>query len=104
MADRSVRNRLLSAFLGVSAFAVLAAIAALYAFSEVGDSLERITERRVPSALASQELARQASRIASTTAALLSASTPATAPLRSRPFRKMSDAKLSTRLAQPARQ
>ncbi len=53
MADRSVRNRLLSAFLGVSAFAVLAAIAALYAFSEVGDSLERITEQRVPSALAS---------------------------------------------------
>ncbi len=76
MADRSVRSRLLLAFLGVSAFAVLAAIAALYAFSEVGDSLERITERRVPSALASQELARQAGRIASTTAALLAASTP----------------------------
>ncbi len=44
------------AFFGISTFAVLATAAAVYAFLQVGEVVERITERRVPSALASLEL------------------------------------------------
>jgi adenylate cyclase len=75
MAHRSVRARLLTAFFGISAFAVVAAIAAFYAFSEVGGSLETITERRVPAALAAQELARHAERMVAAAPALLRVST-----------------------------
>ena len=42
-----VRWRLLLAFFGISAFAVIAAAAALYAFAEVGKLLGRITEERL---------------------------------------------------------
>ena len=55
-----VRWRLLLAFFGISAFAVIAAAAGLYAFGEVGKLLGRITQERVPPALASLELSRQA--------------------------------------------
>jgi PAS domain S-box-containing protein len=72
-----VRWRLLLAFFGVSAFAVLAAAAGLYAFGQVGDVLERITARRVPAALASLELSRQAERIAAVAPALLAATSKA---------------------------
>jgi PAS domain S-box-containing protein len=72
-----VRWRLLLAFFGVSAFAVLAAAAGLYAFGQVGDALERITARRVPAALASLELSRQAERIAAVAPALLAATSKA---------------------------
>lgn len=51
-----VRWRLLLAFFGISAFAVIAAAAAMYSFAEVGKLLGRITEERVPPALASLEL------------------------------------------------
>jgi PAS domain S-box-containing protein len=73
----SVRWRLLLAFFGVSAFAVLAAAAGLYAFGQLGDVLERITARRVPAALASLELSRQAERIAAVAPALLAATNTA---------------------------
>ncbi|MFQ5936379.1 MAG: ATP-binding protein [Acidiferrobacterales bacterium] len=76
MADKSVRGRLLAAFFGISAFAALAAIAAMYAFVEVADTVERITERRVPSALASQDLSRHVARIASAARTIQTASTP----------------------------
>ena len=66
-----VRGRLLLAFLGISAFAVIAAAAGLYSFAEVGRVLGRITEERVPSALASLELSRQAERIVAAAPALL---------------------------------
>jgi adenylate cyclase len=66
-----VRARLLLAFLGISAFAVIAAAAGLYSFAEVGKVLGRITEERVPAALASLELSRQAERIAAAAPALL---------------------------------
>jgi adenylate cyclase len=59
-----VRGRLLLAFFGISAFAVLATVVAVYAFLVVGEVVERITERRVPSAIASLELSRQAERVA----------------------------------------
>ncbi len=66
-----VRGRLLLAFLGISAFAVIAAAAGLYSFYEVGRALGRITEERVPGALASLELSRQAERIVAAAPALL---------------------------------
>jgi signal transduction histidine kinase/HAMP domain-containing protein len=66
-----VRGRLLLAFLGVSAFALIAAIAAMYSFSKVGGVLGRITEERVPAALDSLELSRQAERIVAAAPKLL---------------------------------
>ena len=71
----SVRWRLLLAFFGISAFAVIAAVASLYSFAEVGQVLGRITQERVPSALASLELSRQAERIVAAAPALLAVTT-----------------------------
>ena len=66
-----VRGRLLLAFLGISAFAVIAAAAAMYSFDEVGKVLGRITQQRMPAALASLELSRQAERIVTAAPAFL---------------------------------
>lgn len=66
-----IRGRLLVAFFGISTFAVLATAAAVYAFLQVGEVVERITERRVPSALGSLEVSRQAERVAATAPAVL---------------------------------
>ncbi len=71
----SVRARLLAAFFGISAFAVFSAIAAMYAFFEVGESLERITQRRVPSALTSQQLASHAEEMVAVAPAVLKVTT-----------------------------
>ena len=68
-----VRGRLLLAFLGISAFAVLAAIAAVYSFFKIGDALDLITEERVPVALIAQELSREAERMLAIGPAMLSA-------------------------------
>jgi signal transduction histidine kinase/DNA-binding response OmpR family regulator len=68
----SVRWRLLLAFLGISAFAVLAAAAGTYAFRQMAHVIERITEQRVPSALAALDLSRQAERIVAAAPTLLS--------------------------------
>ncbi|HSA82967.1 MAG TPA: response regulator [Geminicoccaceae bacterium] len=70
-----VRWRLLLAFFGISAFAVIAAAAAMYSFAEVGKLLERITQERVPPALASLELSRQAERVVTAAPAFLAATT-----------------------------
>ena len=72
-----VAGRLLLAFLGISGLAVIGAGVALFSFREIGDALDRITARRVPAALALQEVSRQAERIASAAPALLAAATPA---------------------------
>src|SRR6202045_861170 len=72
-----VASRLLLAFLGISALAVVAAAVAIFSFREIGDVLDRITGRRVPAALALQEVSRQAERIVSAAPALLAAATPA---------------------------
>ena len=69
----SVRGRLLLAFFGISAFAVLAAAASMWAFLELGRAVQRITEENAPAALASLELSRQAERIAAGAPALLAA-------------------------------
>src|SRR5688500_10448317 len=67
-----VRARLLLAFFGISAFAVLAAAAGIYAFRVVGDRLD-IVETRVPPTLTSLELSRSAERIIAAAPALLAA-------------------------------
>jgi adenylate cyclase len=71
-----VRGRLLLAFMGISAFALIAAAAAMYSFSEVGGALGQITEVRTPAALDSLELSRQAELIVAAAPKLLAVSTP----------------------------
>lgn len=73
----SVRWRLLLAFLGISAFAVLAAATGTYAFRQMTQVIEQITEQRVPSALAALALSRQAERIVAAAPTLLTAHTQA---------------------------
>ena len=72
-----IRGRLLLAFAAISALAVLATAAAVYAFYEVGSAVERITESRVPAALSSLELSRQAERVTATAPTILAATTKA---------------------------
>jgi signal transduction histidine kinase/CheY-like chemotaxis protein len=67
-----VRGRLLLAFFGISAFAVLGAGAALYSFREIDQSLGLITQRRIPVVVQSQDLSRHAERITAAAPALLS--------------------------------
>jgi signal transduction histidine kinase len=67
-----VRARLLFAFFGISAFAVLAAAAGIYAFREVGGRLD-LVDTRVPPTLTSLELSRSAERIIAAAPALLAA-------------------------------
>jgi signal transduction histidine kinase len=72
-----VASRLLLAFLGISGLAVVGAGVAILSFRDISDVLDSITARRVPAALALQEVSRQAERIASAAPALLAAATPA---------------------------
>ncbi len=74
MGDRlGLRGRLLLAFVGISAFSVLAAITAVYSFLEIGGALQRITQDRMPATVASQKLSRQAERLAAAAPSLLTA-------------------------------
>ena len=72
-----VASRLLLAFLGISSVAVVGAGVAIFSFRDIGAALDRITASRVPAALASLEVSRQAERIVSAAPALLSAAMPA---------------------------
>ena len=72
-----VATRLLLAFLGISALAVVGAAVAIYSFNEIGHVLDRITADRVPAALSSQEVSRQTERVVSAAPALLASSTVA---------------------------
>ena len=69
-----VRGRLLLAFFGISAFAVMAAAAGIYASRQVGERLERI-DARVPQAVSSMEVSRAADRLIASAPALLAAVT-----------------------------
>jgi class 3 adenylate cyclase/HAMP domain-containing protein len=71
-----VRGRLLLSFVGISGFSVLAAAAAMFSFVEVQGVLDKITEQRVPTALAAQELSARVERIVAGTPNLLAAGTP----------------------------
>ena len=75
MHNLGVRWRLLIAFFGISAFAVLAAVSAVYAIVAIGGVLERITQQRVPSALSALEISREAERIVAAAPALLAVTT-----------------------------
>ena len=66
-----VKGRLLLAFFGVSALAVVGAIASLIAFAEVGSVFSRVTRESVPSTLSALELSRQAERMAAIAARLV---------------------------------
>jgi phosphoglycerate-specific signal transduction histidine kinase len=59
-----VKGRLLLAFSGTSALALLGALAALLTFAEVEVVVDRITNERVPTTLSALDLSRQAERIA----------------------------------------
>ena len=69
-----MRGRLLLAFFGISAFAILAAAAGIYAFRQVGDRLELI-DARVPQVASSMEISRAADRLIASAPALLAATT-----------------------------
>jgi signal transduction histidine kinase len=64
----------LLAFFGISGFAVLAAVAGIYAFRQVGDRLELI-DARVPQVVSSLEISRAADRLITSAPALLAATT-----------------------------
>ena len=67
-----VRTRLLLAFFGISAFAVLAAAAGIYAFREVGERIDTVDARVTPT-LTALELSRSVERIIAAAPALLAA-------------------------------
>ena len=67
-----VRARLLLAFFGIAAFAVLAAAVGIYAFRKVGERLE-VVNTRIPPAITSLELSRSAERIIAAAPALQAA-------------------------------
>ena len=69
-----VRGRLLFAFFGISAFAVLGAVLGNYAFYQVGSRLERI-DARVPQVVSSMEISRAVDRLIASAPTLLAAST-----------------------------
>lgn len=71
-----VRACLVLAFVGISGFAVLATLAAMYSFQAVQTLFDKITEERVPTALAAQELSSRVGRILAETPTLLAAVTP----------------------------
>lgn len=71
-----VRACLILAFVGISGFAVLATVAAMYSFQRVQTLFDKITEQRVPTALAAQELSSRVGRILAETPTLLAASIP----------------------------
>lgn len=70
-----VRESLFLAFFGISAFAVLAAAAALYAFLEVETVLEQVTQRDSPAAMSSLEVSRQTERLLKRAPGLLTVTT-----------------------------
>jgi PAS domain S-box-containing protein len=84
MSRLGVAGRLLLAFLGISGLAVVGAGVAIFSLREIGGALDRITATRIPAALASQEVSRQAERIVAAAPALLSAATPTEHDERSR--------------------
>ena len=71
-----VRGNLLLSFIGITGFAVLTTGAAIYSFLVIQTLIDRITEQRMPIALAAQELSYRVERSVAKTPALLSATSP----------------------------
>jgi len=70
-----VRGRLLLSFIGISAFAVFTTVTATYSFWIVQSLFDKVTEQRIPTALAAQELSSRVERSLAETPTLLSANT-----------------------------
>ena len=68
-----LRARLLLSFIGISGFAIVAAVFANYAFFAIGQALRDVTEKTVPPAIATLELAQRSEHIAAAGPALLAA-------------------------------
>src|SRR5437588_11694702 len=66
-----LRERLLLSFIAISAFAVVAALVGNYAFYAIGEALHQVTEKSVPPAIATLELAQRTERIVAAGPALL---------------------------------
>ena len=66
-----LRERLLLSFIAISGFALVAAVVGNYAFYAIGQSLQQVTEKSVPPAIATLELAQRAERIIAAGPALL---------------------------------
>ncbi len=58
-----LRERLLLSFIAISGFAVVAAVVGNYAFYAIGEALHQVTEKSVPPAIATLELAQRTERI-----------------------------------------
>jgi signal transduction histidine kinase/DNA-binding response OmpR family regulator len=58
-----LRGRLLLSFAAISGFAVIAAVVGNYAFYAIGEALREVTEKSIPPAIASLELAQQTERV-----------------------------------------
>jgi len=71
-----VRGNLLLSFFAITGFAVLTTVAAIYSFLVIQALIDRITEQRMPIALAAQELSYRVERSIAKTPALLSATSP----------------------------
>jgi signal transduction histidine kinase/CheY-like chemotaxis protein len=70
---KGLRERLLFAFIAISSFAVLAAVVGNYAFYAISASLHQVTDKSVPPAIATLELAQHAERIVAAGPTLLGA-------------------------------
>src|SRR5712691_10391711 len=70
-----LRERLLLSFIAISGFAVVAAGVGSYAFYAIGEALHQVTERSVPPAIATLELAQRTERIVAAGPALLGVTT-----------------------------
>jgi signal transduction histidine kinase/CheY-like chemotaxis protein len=68
-----LRGRLLLSFIAISGFAVLAAAVGNYAFFAIGEALHQVSDKSVPPAIASLELAQRTERIVAAGPALLTA-------------------------------
>jgi adenylate cyclase len=66
-----LRERLFLSFIAISGFALVAAVVGNYAFYAIGQSLRQVTEKSVPPAIATLELAQRTERIIAAGPALL---------------------------------
>ena len=66
-----LRGRLLLSFIAISSFAVIAAIVGSYAFHTIGKAVDEITNRTIPPAIISLELAQRTERILAVGSTLL---------------------------------
>jgi adenylate cyclase len=70
-----LRERLLLSFIAISGFAVIAAVVGNYAFYAIGEALHQVTDKSVPPAIATLELAQRTERIVAAGPALLNVTT-----------------------------